>query len=113
YGGTIKAGRYNGQDLTIVSAFEAVGSYSARRISEVELLEVERRACPGAGSCGGMYTANTMSSAIEAMGMSLPYLSTVAAENPEKADSAGEAGRGLGGGVRKQILPPHVFTPPT
>src|SRR5215813_6472060 len=77
YGGTIKAGRYNGQDLTIVSAFEAVGSYSARRISEVELLEVERRACPGAGSCGGMYTANTMSSAIEAMGMSLMGSSTM------------------------------------
>ena len=79
YGGTIKPGHYNGRDLTIVSAFEAVGQFSAHKIDEKELLEVERRACPGAGSCGGMYTANTMSSAIEAMGMSLPYSSTMAA----------------------------------
>src|SRR6516225_1406618 len=69
YGGTIKPGHYNGRDLTIVSAFEAVGQFSANKIDEKELYEVERRACPGAGSCGGMYTANTMSSAIEAMGM--------------------------------------------
>src|SRR5205809_2183370 len=73
YGGTIRAGHYEGQDLTIVSAFEAVGQYCAHRLSENELLEVERRACPGAGSCGGMFTANTMSSAIEAMGLSLPF----------------------------------------
>src|SRR5882672_656999 len=71
YGGTIKAGHYQDRDLTVVSAFEAVGQYSANRIGENELLEVERRACPGAGSCGGMFTANTMSSAIEAMGLSL------------------------------------------
>src|SRR5882762_9221928 len=80
YGGTIKAGHYKGEDLTVVSAFEAVGQYSAHRISESDLLEVERRACPGAGSCGGMFTANTMSSAIEALGLSLPYSSTMAAE---------------------------------
>src|SRR5215207_6517927 len=86
YGGTIKAGHYQGQDLTVVSAFEAVGQYCAHRISEAELLEVERRACPGAGSCGGMYTANTMSAAIEAMGLSLPYSSTMAAEDDEKAE---------------------------
>src|SRR5919109_5254279 len=67
YGGTIKPGRWRGRDLTIVSAFEAVGQYCAHRINEAELVEVERRACPGAGSCGGMFTANTMSSAIEAM----------------------------------------------
>src|SRR6266536_2585685 len=79
YGGTIKAGHYRGEDLTVVSAFEAVGEYCAHKISESELLEVERRACPGAGSCGGMYTANTMSSAIEAMGLSLPFSSTMAA----------------------------------
>ncbi len=88
YGGTIKPGHYKGKDLTIVSAFEAVGQFSAHKIDEKELLEVERRACPGAGSCGGMYTANTMSSAIEALGMSLPYSSTMAAEDDEKADSA-------------------------
>src|SRR5262252_8343942 len=110
YGGTIKAGRYNGQDLTIVSAFEAVGSYSARRIGQAELLEVERRACPGAGSCGGMYTANTMSSAIEAMGMSLPYSSTMAAEDLEKADSAAESGRVLEAAIRNQILPAQILT---
>src|SRR5215204_625223 len=75
YGGTIKAGRYGGEDLTVVSAFEAVGSFCAGKMKEADLLEVERRACPGAGSCGGMYTANTMSSAIEAMGLSLPYSS--------------------------------------
>src|SRR5258708_29433044 len=73
YGGTIKAGHYNGQDLTVVSAFEAVGQFCAKRISEAELFAVERHACPGAGSCGGMFTANTMSAAIEELGLSLPY----------------------------------------
>ena len=77
YGGTIKAGHYKDKDLTIVSAFEAVGEYLADKIDSNELTEVEKRACPGAGSCGGMYTANTMSSAIEAMGMALPYSSTM------------------------------------
>jgi dihydroxy-acid dehydratase len=84
YGGTIKPGHYEGRDLTIVSAFEAVGAYNAGRIPLETFREVERRACPGKGSCGGMYTANTMSSAFEAMGMSLPYSSTMAAEDPEK-----------------------------
>ena len=79
YGGTIKPGHLDGKNLTVVSAFEAVGEYSAGRIDRTELLEVERHACPGVGSCGGMFTANTMSSAIEAMGMSLPYSSTMAA----------------------------------
>ena len=88
YGGTIKPGHYKGQDLTIVSAFEAVGEYNAGRISYGDFCAVERAACPGKGSCGGMYTANTMSSAFEAMGMSLPYSSTMAAEDAEKADSA-------------------------
>src|SRR5918911_449986 len=110
YGGTIKAGHYNGQDLTIVSAFEAVGSYCAHRITETELLEVERRACPGAGSCGGMYTANTMSAAIEAMGLSLPYSSTMAAEDEAKAESAAQSGRVLAAAVRKQILPRQLLT---
>lgn len=105
YGGTIKAGHYEDRDLTIVSAFEAVGQYSAQRISATELLEIERRACPGAGSCGGMYTANTMSSVIEAMGLSLPYSSTMAAEDEEKADSAARSGEVLSEAIRKQILP--------
>jgi dihydroxy-acid dehydratase len=110
YGGTIKPGHYNGKDLTIVSAFEAVGQYSAHKIDEKELLEVERRACPGAGSCGGMYTANTMSSAIEAMGMSLPYSSTMAAEDEEKARSAAESGEAVVRAIRKQLLPRKIMT---
>ena len=88
YGGTIKPGKYKGQDLTIVSAFEAVGQHNANKIDDAELLEVERHACPGAGSCGGMFTANTMSSAIEAMGMSLPYSSTMSAIDDETRVSA-------------------------
>ena len=110
YGGTIKAGHYRGQNLTIVSAFEAVGQYSAHRIAEDELLEVERRACPGAGSCGGMYTANTMSSAIEAMGMSLPFSSTMAAEDAEKAESAARSGEALAEAIRREILPRQLLT---
>jgi dihydroxy-acid dehydratase len=110
YGGTIKPGHYNGRDLTIVSAFEAVGQYSAHKIDENELLEVERRACPGAGSCGGMYTANTMSSAIEAMGMSLPYSSTMAAEDSEKSDSAAKSADALVNAIHRQILPRQVMT---
>ena len=110
YGGTIKPGKLNGRDLTIVSAFEAVGEYSAHKISEAELLEVERHACPGAGSCGGMYTANTMSSAIEAMGMSLPYSSTMAAEDAEKAESAARSGEMLVEAVHRELLPRQIMT---
>jgi dihydroxy-acid dehydratase len=110
YGGTIKPGHYNGRDLTVVSSFEAVGEYSAGKIDENELLEVERRACPGAGSCGGMYTANTMSSAFEAMGMSLPYSSTMAAEDEEKADSTEKSAFVLVEAIRKQILPRQIIT---
>jgi dihydroxy-acid dehydratase len=110
YGGTIKPGHYNGRDLTIVSAFEAVGQFSAHKIDEKELYEVERRACPGAGSCGGMYTANTMSSAIEAMGMSLPYSSTMAAEDDEKADSAARSAEAVVNAIHRQILPRQVMT---
>ena len=110
YGGTIKPGHYNGQDLTVVSAFEAVGQYSAQRIGVAELLEVERRACPGAGSCGGMFTANTMSSAIEAMGLSLPFSSTMAAEDQEKADSAAESAEVLAAAIERQILPRELLT---
>ncbi|MBD1861352.1 MULTISPECIES: dihydroxy-acid dehydratase [Trichocoleus] len=110
YGGTIKPGHHNGKDLTVVSAFEAVGEYSAGKISQDELLEVERKACPGAGSCGGMYTANTMSSAIEAMGMSLIYSSTMAAEDAEKAESAEKSAFVLVDAIRKQILPKQILT---
>ncbi len=110
YGGTIKPGHWAGRDLTIVSAFEAVGEYSAGRITEEELMAVERRACPGAGSCGGMYTANTMSSVFEAMGMSLMFSSTMAAEDKEKADSAAESGRVLVRAIEKQLLPRQILT---
>ncbi|MFS8879607.1 dihydroxy-acid dehydratase [Synechococcus sp. H55.11] len=110
YGGTIKPGHYNGRDLTIVSAFEAVGEYSAGRISEEELLAVERHACPGAGSCGGMYTANTMSSAFEAMGMSLPYSSTMAAEDEEKAESAAQSAKVLAEAIKANIRPRDIIT---
>jgi dihydroxy-acid dehydratase len=110
YGGTIKPGHYDGEDLTVVSAFEAVGRYSAGTIGAGELLEVERRACPGLGSCGGMFTANTMSSVIEAMGMSLPYSSTMAAEDQEKVESAACSGKVLAKAVGKQILPRQILT---
>ncbi|AFZ28794.1 dihydroxyacid dehydratase [Gloeocapsa sp. PCC 7428] len=110
YGGTIKPGHHNGRDLTVVSAFEAVGEYSAGKIPYEELLEVERKACPGAGSCGGMYTANTMSSAFEAMGMSLPYSSTMAAEDAEKADSTEKSAFVLVEAIRNQLLPRQILT---
>ena len=110
YGGTIKPGNYNGQDLTVVSAFEAVGQYSAGKIDEAQLTAVERNACPGAGSCGGMYTANTMSSAFEVMGISLPYSSTMAAEDAEKADSAEKSAAVLVEAIRNQLLPKQILT---
>ncbi|MEG4631323.1 dihydroxy-acid dehydratase [Microcoleus sp. AR_TQ3_B6] len=110
YGGTIKPGHHNGRDLTVVSAFEAVGQFSAGKIDETELNAVEQKACPGAGSCGGMFTANTMSSAFEAMGMSLPYSSTMAAEDAEKADSAAESAKVVVEAIRKQLLPSQILT---
>jgi len=110
YGGTIKPGHYHGRDLTIVSSFEAVGQYTAHKIDEIELTEIERHACPGAGSCGGMYTANTMSSIIEAMGLSLMYSSTMAAEDLEKAESTAKSAEVLVNAIRKQILPRQILT---
>jgi dihydroxy-acid dehydratase len=110
YGGTIKPGHLENEDLTVVSAFEAVGQYSAGQIDEVRLLSVERNACPGAGSCGGMYTANTMSSAFEAMGMSLMYSSTMAAEDPEKADNTELAGKVLVDAIHNNRCPRDIIT---
>ncbi len=110
YGGTIKPGHHAGQDLTVVSVFEAVGAFGAGRISRDEFTEIERHAIPGKGSCGGMYTANTMSSAIEALGMSLPGSSTMAAEDPEKADSAAESGRLLLELIRRDLKPRDIMT---
>jgi len=110
YGGTIKPGHLAGRDLTVVSAFEAVGEFSAGRIGREELLAVERHACPGRGSCGGMFTANTMSSAIEAMGMSLPGSSTMAAEDAEKEESAARSAEVLMDAVRADRRPSRILT---
>ena len=110
YGGTIKPGHYKGKDLTIVSAFEAVGEFTAGRLSREDFKEIERRSCPGAGSCGGMYTANTMSTSIEAAGMSLPYSSTMAAVDEEKVESAAQSARVLIDAIKKQILPRQIIT---
>ena len=110
YGGTIEPGHLDGEDLTVVSSFEAVGQYSAGRIDEVRLSSVERNACPGAGSCGGMYTANTMSSAFEAMGMSLMYSSTMSAVAPEKAANTELAGTVLVNAIRNNLLPLDIIT---
>ena len=110
YGGTIQPGRLDGKDLTIVSVFEAVGERAAGRIDDAQLRAIECHACPGAGSCGGMYTANTMSSAIEALGMSLPYSSTMAALDEEKAESAATSARTLAEAVRRQLTPRRILT---
>ncbi|PZU94061.1 MAG: dihydroxy-acid dehydratase [Pseudanabaena sp.] len=110
YGGTIEPGHLEGEDLTVVSSFEAVGQYSAGRIDEVRLMSVERNACPGAGSCGGMYTANTMSSAFEAMGMSPIYSSTMSAIAPEKAENTELAGKILVNAIRQNICPRDIIT---
>ncbi|MBI3195644.1 MAG: dihydroxy-acid dehydratase [Ignavibacteriae bacterium] len=110
YGGTIKPGHWNGKDLTVVSSFEAVGQFSAGKMSEDELFNIERHACPGAGSCGGMFTANTMSSAIEALGMSLPYSSTMSAEDAEKEESTSQSAIVLAHAIRNQIFPKQILT---
>jgi dihydroxy-acid dehydratase len=110
YGGTILPGHYRGQDLNIVSVFEAVGEFTAGRMSETDFCEIERRAVPGTGSCGGMYTANTMSSAFEALGMSLPYSSTMANPHEEKVTSTREAARVLVEAVRRDLKPRDIVT---
>ncbi len=110
YGGTIKPGRLGDEDLTIVSVFEAVGQYAAGRMPLETFRAVERHACPGAGSCGGMFTANTMSSAIEALGMSLPGSSTMAAEDAEKRDSSAASGAALLRCVEADLRPSAILT---
>ena len=110
YGGTIKPGHYKDKELNIVSAFEAVGEFTAGRLSAEDLKGVEQHACPGNGSCGGMYTANTMSSAFEALGMSLPYSSTMANEDQEKVDSAAESARVLLEAVKNNLRPRDIIT---
>ncbi|HET7866388.1 MAG TPA: dihydroxy-acid dehydratase [Burkholderiaceae bacterium] len=110
YGGTILPGRYKGQDLNIVSVFEAVGQFSAGRMSEEDFCEIERRAIPGSGSCGGMYTANTMSSAFEALGMSLPYSSTQANVHDDIVASTRQAAQALVEAVKKDLKPRDIVT---
>ena len=110
YGGTILPGRLNDQDLNIVSVFEAVGEHAAGRIDDADLLAIERSAIPGTGSCGGMYTANTMSSAFEAMGLSLPYSSTMANVEDEKRESARQSAIALVEAVRQDIKPRDIVT---
>jgi dihydroxy-acid dehydratase len=110
YGGTIQPGHLNGRDLTIVSVFETLGQFSAGKASREELDAVERNACPGAGGCGGMFTANTMSSAIEALGLSLPGSSTMSAIHEETAAGAARAAEVLVGAVRAQRLPRQILT---
>ena len=110
YGGTIKPGKLNGCDLTVVSAFEAVGQLTSGKIDQEELEEIEKNAIPGAGSCGGMFTANTMSAAIETMGLSLPYSSTMAAEDEEKAKSAELSAEVLVKAIELNIRPLDLLT---
>ena len=110
YGGTIKPGHYKGQDLQIVSVFESVGSFTAGKMSKEDFECIERKALPGVGACGGMYTANTMSSSVEAVGMSLPFSSTMAAEDEEKRESAAESMRVLVEAVKKGFKPRDIVT---
>ena len=110
YGGTIKPGHWKGKDLTIVSAFEAVGEFTAGRMSKEDFDGIERNACPSAGSCGGMYTANTMSSSFEALGMALMYSSTMANPDDEKVGSAAESARVLVEAVKRDLKPRDIIT---
>jgi dihydroxy-acid dehydratase len=110
YGGTIKPGKYKGQDLQIVSVFESVGSFTAGKISKEDFECIERSALPGVGACGGMYTANTMSSSVEAVGMSLPNSSTMAAEDEEKRESAAKSMEVLVQAVKKNLRPRDIVT---
>ncbi|MEO5771902.1 MAG: dihydroxy-acid dehydratase [Burkholderiaceae bacterium] len=110
YGGTILPGRYKGQDLNIVSVFEAVGQFSAGNMSEEDFCQIERRAIPGSGSCGGMYTANTMSSAFEALGMSLPFASTMANVEEPIVEHTRQAARVLVEAVKRDLKPRDIVT---
>ena len=110
YGGTIKPGHWKGKDLTIVSPFEAVGAFTAGKMKEEDFIGIEKHACPGVGACGGMYTANTMSTSFEALGMSLFYSSTMAAEDAEKTASAARSAEVLVNAINKQILPRQIVT---
>jgi len=110
YGGTIKPGNWKGEDLTIVSVFEAVGAYNAGTMSKEDFDGIERNACPSVGACGGMYTANTMSSSFEALGMSLMGSSQMASPDAEKADSAADSARVLVNAIHNNLRPRDIIT---
>jgi dihydroxy-acid dehydratase len=110
YGGTIKPGTWKGQTLTIVSPFEAVGAFTAGKMNEEDFVGIEKNACPSVGACGGMYTANTMSSSFEALGMSVLGSSQMAAPDPEKADSAADSAKVLVEAVRNHLRPRDIIT---
>ncbi len=110
YGGTIAPGHYKGQDLNIVSAFEALGQKMAGQLDEADFKGIVKHACPGAGACGGMYTANTMASAIEALGMSLPYSSSNPALSEEKQQECKDAGKAIRLLLEKDIKPRDIMT---
>ena len=110
YGGTIKAGRLNGEKLDIVSAFQCYGEYLAGKIDESKRKEIVKRSCPGAGACGGMYTANTMACAIESLGMSLPYSSSIPAEHPDKLTECREAGSAVRQLLERDLKPRDIMT---
>lgn len=110
FGGNIKPGRWQGNDLTVVSVFEAVGAFRAGKLTQADFEGIERHACPSTGSCGGMFSANTMSASFEALGMALLGSSTMANIDPEKADSAAESARVLVNAVRRDIKPRDIIT---
>ncbi|MBU0789869.1 MAG: dihydroxy-acid dehydratase [Polycyclovorans sp.] len=110
YAGTIKPGVWKGVPLTIVSSFEAVGAFRAGTMSEEDFVGIEKNACPSVGACGGMYTANTMSSSFEALGMSLLGSSQMASPDPEKADSAADSARALVGAIKRDLKPRDIVT---
>lgn len=110
YGGTIRAGHYEGKTLDVVSAFQSYGEFIAGNINERERTAIVRHACPGAGACGGMYTANTMASAIEALGMSLPYSASTPAEDPQKRDECFRAGAAIANLLELDLKPRDIMT---
>jgi len=110
YGGTIRAGHYEGKTLDVVSAFQSYGEFIAGNINERERAAIVRHACPGAGACGGMYTANTMASAIEALGMSLPYSASTPAEDPQKRDECFRAGAAIANLLELDLKPRDIMT---
>src|SRR6476620_7565007 len=110
YAGTIRPGKWKGQDLTVVSVFEAVGAYSAGKMTDEDFIGIEKNACPSVGACGGMFTANTMSSSFEALGMSLLGSSQMASPDAEKADSAAASARTLVEAIKRDLKPRDIIT---